>query len=116
MPAESTPYLSIDLGANGGPCVFRDFAEAEAWISAEVNYWQWVGQAASGDEFVNGVWGHIDNSLQRMWNVTQQVKSNNASVGALRSIIGELYPSGRLLHSSTSRAQFVDLLKEREPR
>ena len=112
MPQDQTQQshlIDIDLGANGGRLVATELKEIEEWLDVEMLFWEPLlnsSEARSGDS-AYGL-NHTQNVFNDLRQYISQFAGNPGSyLEQIKTALQEHYGKRRVLHSSTSDAQFV---------
>lgn len=115
---ESTPYLSVDFGEQGGHHEWKTHEEAINWITQLQSQWSWI--SGLGHQATHNAWQIIAGNLNTVTTNLQQAQSYlnqnqlphaDQNIAAARSALEGLIRSYPWLLPNTAQRSFVDELR-----
>ncbi len=112
--------IDLELDANGGRVALYSPEEVEAWIAKEQEFWRWFESYQNRDGYFPTVWSRVWSPLSNMSSIASALRQNswgNADQKQqLSQTILQTYKSTDfVLHSTSTKAQFVDELRQSDP-
>jgi hypothetical protein len=108
--------IDLDLGSNGGRVALYSGAEIDEWINKELEFWRWLNGYAGRDNnfqnLYNRTWAPIANLANIVTALRQSEWKDTGLLGHLSQTILSTYQGRDVIHSTTSKALFVEELRK----